>query len=235
MDTVLVKHLRDKIFGKITTYNSKLDKRTRVRLSIRLDNDVIIDTKRHFLLWDDANECCYYLSFNAKQTETVGMMGDGEISYPAMVGAFGYGEIQEIWSILTKDAFGQACSVINANASGARTYTMNGESKPITDKLYDLLYRTYVRGAEYNPEDDSYAHQSTLVIHKNDGTDTKSETKNYFVDDLVVLPKAKDYTSGKGTLIGFNTKPDGFGNMYEPGKVFKPTFTHLELYAIWKA
>ena len=235
METKLVKHLRDTIFGKITMYNSKLDKRIRARLSIRLDNDVIIDTKRHFLLWDDANECCYYMSFNSKQTETIGMMGKENIKFPVMLGAFDYGEIQEIWTILDKDGFGQACTVLNTNASGSRTYTMNGETQPISEKLYNLLYRTYIRGAEYHPEDDSYTNESELIIHKNDGSsDADIVQKNYFVDDLFTLPKASDYTSGKGKLVEFNTDKNGFGHKYTPGTAFKATFRKLELYAIWE-
>lgn len=218
--------LRDTIFKAIKYYNKTYEQRMQPPMVIRLDNDVRIDTSSCAILWDDDNEVAYYFG-SVKQFSQVQSFGTGSIEYKAILGAFDYGEIQEIYMMLNNEAFGQAVAVLNANAPSAKGTFL--EHAGITEDNYRGLWQKYIDALDPNKTNNEYMINAKVIFHANDGTD-KVVTK--LVRYAGTKVKLIDSSELGVSVNEWNTASDGSGRSYPVGYELTPTSKVLDLYAI---
>lgn len=129
-----VKKIRDDLLLKITKEDNVFGQRTAEALCVRLDNDVILNGRNCFLLWNDSDGILAYLTHNEKTGTNGLMVGTGGITYPAILSLTTYDNIQEIWIPLQFDSFGQALAVLKANGNYVG-YQEHSKPVPIDDDV----------------------------------------------------------------------------------------------------
>lgn len=122
------------ILMNITKKDKVFNRNTAEPICIRLDNDVMLNGRNMFLLWNDDKGILTYYTSNEK-TGTAGVMyGAGEIVYPAIVSFTTYDNIQEMWIPLRFDSFGQSLAVLKADGGFKGVGDFNKEI-PIDDDI----------------------------------------------------------------------------------------------------
>lgn len=107
---------------------------------IKLDNDAWVDDAINYVFYDDANGIMYYTTFDSNRASQYPMIGTDHVNVPMAISAADYGEIQEVYVRLTRDALN---AVFKANVFGAK-YMRNGATVELTDKLKDEIYNNYI-------------------------------------------------------------------------------------------
>lgn len=125
-------------FMSILRYSSSLKKNIAEPLCIRLDNDVILSGAHKHFIWDDDNEILFYYSTNEKGTGFE-PAGTGRKVYAAILSSSTYENIQEMWTQLTEESFGQSLAVIKAKFPSAQGIGDGGKAIPIDDNVGGLI------------------------------------------------------------------------------------------------
>lgn len=232
LDTVVL--LRDTIFKNIKYFNKSIGERIQPPIIIRLDNDVRIDTGTTFVLWDDTNQVAYYFA-NTKPFSQVQPIGANSINFPAILSSFSYGEIQEIYMVLNKEAFGQAAAVINAYAPNARPTFCKDNGQPITEEEYRKMWQKLIDSSDMNKVNLEYRIDATVTFKANGGTGDDKIVNVMYTGTTVELSNGSEFTAPAGKKFkSWNTAPDGSGRELFAGYKLTPTSKNLVLYAIWE-
>ena len=109
--------IRDALMS-ILRYSDRLKKYIAEPLCIRLDNDIILSGAHKHLIWDDDKEILFYYATNEKGTgfEPAGV---GRDVYAGIFAATGYDNIQEMWTQLTEESYGQSLAILKAKFPSA--------------------------------------------------------------------------------------------------------------------
>ena len=137
MEKAQVIALRD-AFMSILRYSESLKKNIAEPLCIRLDNDVILSGAHKHFIWDDDNEILFYYSTNEKGTGFE-PAGTGRKVYAGMLSASNYDNIQEMWTQLTEESFGQSLAVLKAKFPSAHGVGDGAKVIPIDDSIGGLI------------------------------------------------------------------------------------------------
>lgn len=228
MEKETVVLIRDTIFKKITYWNKFTQKREPAPMVVRLDNDVAIDSTQSSIIWDDANQIGYYFGNNSKYNRFI-MIGDENVKFPAMLSAFDYAQIQEMFVILNDDAFGQAVAALNAGASGAKP-THQDQSQPVTEDQYKQIWQAYIKSGNAKYTNDQYKIEAEVAFADKEGTVYDKYTmRAHYTGEKIQLPEPSEIGL---TGTKWNTAPDGSGRSYVPGFRLTPTSKKLVLYAV---
>lgn len=218
--------LRDTIFKNIKYFNKTNQTRQQPPIVIRLDNDVRIDTSTNPIFWDDDNEVAYFYA-PTKVFSLVQPIGSDHIEYKAILSAFDYGEIQEMYINLNNEAFGQSVAVLNQYAPGAKGTFLDHAG--VTDDEYRQLWQKFIDSSDTNKIMDGYKINARVIFDSNNGSGQEKVVNVYYTGTTVELI---DGSEVGGVVKSWNTAPDGSGRSYPVGYKLTPTSKELRLYAI---
>lgn len=105
-------------FMSVMRYSDRLGKYIAEPLCIRLDNDVILSGAHKHFIWDDDNEILFFYSTNEKGSGFE-PAGTGRAVYAGILSASTYENIQEMWTQLTEESFGQSLAILKAKFPSA--------------------------------------------------------------------------------------------------------------------
>lgn len=226
MDKKTVVFLRDTIFKNIKYFNKSNNVRQQPPIVIRLDNDVRIDTSTSPVLWDDENEIAYFYA-QTKIFSAIQPVGTDKIEYKAILSAFDYAEIQEMYINLNNEAFGQSVAVLNKYAPNIKGTFI--EHAGITDDEFRQLWQKFIDSTNTNKINMQYKIQAKVIFDSNNGTGKTKTVTVYYTGTKVTLIDGSELGI---TAKSWNTAPDGSGRSYPVGYELTPTSKVLVLYAM---
>lgn len=119
--------IRDALMS-ILRYSDRLKKYIAEPLCIRCDNDIILSGPHKHLIWDDDKEILFYYATNEKGTGFE-PAGTGRDVYAGIFSAISYDNIQEMWTQITEESYGQSLAILKAKFPSA--VGIGDEAKPI--------------------------------------------------------------------------------------------------------